>query len=155
MAAMKANGHRWTSFVVYGKWNTETALTLLLHTPPHYGPEVGSAAADTAPIFQCVCIVPRGGCASTTPRLRGATAGGIPALRPHICGSEDGAATGLKSRTRVRSEHSPTPGLSCEGVVSISPTKVVMPAESDPTRARHSPLCCAHCPLTFCHSRLL
>ena len=60
MAAMKTNGHRWTSFVVYGKWNTETALTLLLHTPPPYGPEVGLAAAETA-LYSSVCIVPRGG----------------------------------------------------------------------------------------------
>ena len=154
MAAMKTNGHRWTSFVVYGKWNTETALTLLLHTPPPYGPEVGLAAAETA-LYSSVCIVPRGGGPALHPDSEVRLQGGIPALRPHICGSEDGAATGLKSRTRVRSEHSPTPGLSCEGVVSISPTKVVMPAESGPTRARHSPLCCAHCPLTFCHSRLL
>ena len=59
MAAMKTNGHRWTSFVVYGKWNTETALTLLLHTPPPYGPEVGLAAAETA-LYSSVCALFRG-----------------------------------------------------------------------------------------------
>ena len=68
MAAMKTNGHRWTSFVVYGKWNTETALTLLLHTPPHYGPEVGLAAAETA-LYSSVCALFRGG-------------GAAPALHP-------------------------------------------------------------------------
>ena len=104
MAAMKTNGHRWTSFVVYGKWNTETALTLLLHTQPPYGPEVGLAAAETA-LYSSVCIVPRGGAAPALhPDSEVRLQGGIPALGPHICGSEDGAATGLKSRTRVRSE---------------------------------------------------
>ena len=97
---MGTDGHH---FVVYGKWNTETALTLLLHTPPPYGPEVGLAAAETA-LYSSVCIVPRGGAPALHPDSEVRLQGGIPALGPHICGSEDGAATGLKSRTRVRSE---------------------------------------------------